>query len=601
MFAKLSPDGTQAAYVRERNIYVEDVRAGAVRKLTETASDYMINGTFDWVYEEELHLRDGFRWSPDSKSIAYWQIDTSGVGRFPLVNNTDSLYPKVTWFAYPKVGTTNPAARIGVVDLGSGETLWIPIEGDPRNQYIARMDWTGRPQELVLQVLNRPQNANRVLIANAATGATRELLTERNEAWVDVHDEMKWFDQGRRFTWISRRDGWRHAYAGSAAGGELELLTPGKFDVIELLAADAPSGWAYFIASPDDAARRYLYRVRLDGSGLERLTPADAIGWHDYKISSDGHWAIHTVSRRDSPPSVDLVSLPDHRRSRMLDENAGLHEAVSALRIAPTEFFQVDIGDGVRLDGWMIKPPDFDAEKQYPLLVFVYGEPASQTVVDRWIPNQHLWHQMLAQKGYFVMSVDNRGAASPRGQEWRRSVYHQIGILAPQDQAAALRKVLQQRTYLDPNRVGVWGWSGGGSMTLSAMFKFPELYKVGIAVAPVPDQRYYDTIYQERYMGLPQDNEEGFREGSPINFASQLKGDLLLIHGTGDDNVHYQGMERLINELIRLNKPFQMMSYPNRTHSIDQGENTTLHLRSLMTRYLLEHLPPGAAAPSSQN
>lgn len=594
MFAKLSPDGTQVAYVRERNIYVEDVSEGNPRKLTDTPSRNIINGTFDWVYEEELGLRDGFRWSPDSQSISYWQLDESGVGQFPLINNTDSLYPKVTWFGYPKVGQKNSASRIGVVNVRSGKTRWIDVEGDPRNQYIARMDWADNSDELVLQVLNRLQNANRVLIADAKTGKTRTVLIERDDAWVDVHDELNWLNDGERFTWISERDGWRHAYITERDVGAASLFTPGEFDVAELLSVDSASGWAYFIASPGDAARRYLYRVQLDGSQLERVTPAGAAGWHAYVVSSDSRWAIHTFSRRDSPPITQLVSLPDHRIVRTLEENGAVREKVEALQVAPTEFFQVNLGDNIQLDAWMVKPADFDPSKSYALLVFVYGEPAGQTVVDRWTPDLHLWHQLLAQKGYIVMSIDNRGTAAPRGREWRKSVYRQVGDLAPNEQAAAVRQVLSERPYLDPERVGVWGASGRGSMTLNALFKHPELYKAGIAVAPVPDQHYYDTIYQERYMGLPRDNVEGFRQGSPINFADQLEGDLLLIHGTGDDNVHYQGSERLINELIRLNKPFEMMSYPNRTHALREGENTRLHLRSLMTRFLLEHLLPNS-------
>lgn len=592
MFAKLSPDATMVAYVRERNIYAEDVRTGKVRKLTDAPTSDIINGTFDWVYEEELGLRDGFRWSPDSESIAYWQLDASGIGQFPLVNNTDSLYPKVTWFGYPKVGERNSASRIGVMNVASGKTRWMDVEGDSRNQYIARMDWVNNSDELILQVLNRLQDANRVLLADVKTGKTRTVLVERDDAWVDVDDELAWLDDGKRFTWISERDGWRHAYLADKDSGDVTLLTPGEYDVTELLGVNAGSGWAYFIASPDDATRRYLYRVHLDGSGLERVTPADATGWHSYDPSPNGRWAIHTFSRRDAPPITELVSLPDHRARRTLEDNAAVREKVDALDVAPTEFFQVDIGGGVKLDAWMLKPPGFDSAKRYPLLVFVYGEPAGQTVVDRWMSDLHLWHQMLSQKGYFVMSVDNRGTAAPRGRAWRKVIYRQVGILAPEEQAAAVGKILAQRPYLDPERVGVWGASGGGSMTLNAMFKHPELYKAGIAVAPVPDQRYYDTIYQERYMGLPKDNETGFREGSPINFAGQLQGDLLLIHGTGDDNVHYQGSERLINELIRLNKQFEMMSYPNRTHALREGENTVLHLRSLMTRFLTERLAP---------
>jgi dipeptidyl-peptidase-4 len=286
-----------------------------------------------------------------------------------------------------------------------------------------------------------------------------------------------------------------------------------------------------------------------------------------------------------------LITLPDHKPVRTLKDNSKLAEKLTKLKLAKTEFLRVDIGDGVILDGWCIKPANLDPAKKYPLLVYVYGEPAGQTVVDRWRGRTWLWHSMLAQRGYVVMSFDNRGTKAPRGRAWRKCIYQKIGIISPQDQAAAVKAVLKQRPHLDGSRVGIWGWSGGGSSSLHAIFKYPELYSTAIAVAPVPNQRYYDTIYQERYMGLPETNVEGFREGSPINFAKQLKGNLLLIHGTGDDNCHYQTTEMLIDELIAHNKQFSMMAYPNRTHSIKERKNTTRHLRELMTRYLLDYLP----------
>jgi dipeptidyl-peptidase 4 len=349
----------------------------------------------------------------------------------------------------------------------------------------------------------------------------------------------------------------------------------------------------YFTASPDSPAQRYLYSVRLDGSDLRRRTPADHSGTHRYEISPDGKWAIHTSSSFDMPPVVDLVRLPEHETVRVLEENKAVRKKVELLKRQPAEFFSVDIGDDVSLEAWCIAPPDRDATARYPLLVYVYGEPAGQTVVDAWAGNTYLWHQMLAQQGYFVISIDNRGTNSPRGRDWRRSIYRQIGVLAPQDQAAALRAILAKRPEIDAERIGIWGWSGGGSMSLNAIFKYPELYQTAIAVAPVPNQRYYDTIYQERYMGLPEDNVEGYLQGSPINFAHQLQGNLLLIHGTGDDNCHYQTTEMLINELVRHNKRFTMMAYPNRTHAIREGTNTTRHLRELMTWYLQSHLPAG--------
>jgi dipeptidyl-peptidase-4 len=307
-------------------------------------------------------------------------------------------------------------------------------------------------------------------------------------------------------------------------------------------------------------------------------------------MSPTAQWAFHTYSAFGVPPVTELVRLPKHSVVLTLADNGKLKAKVEALKKQDGEFFRVDIGAGVELDGWCLKPPDFDPQKKYPLLIYVYGEPAGQTVFDRWDGNRYLWHLMLTQQGYVVASIDNRGTPAPRGRTWRKSIYRQIGILASADQAAAVKALLRQRPYLDPARVGVWGWSGGGSMTLNAMFRYPELYKTGIAVAFVSDQRLYDTIYQERYMGLPKDNEEGFKNGSPIAFASGLKGNVLIIHGTGDDNVHYQSFEKLVNELVANRKRFTMMAYPNRSHGIFEGENTTIHLYELMTGFLRGNL-----------
>jgi dipeptidyl-peptidase-4 len=591
MFAKLSPDAEHVAYVRDGEIYVEDLFDHTVKRLTHAESDEVINGTTDWVYEEEFGLRDGFRWSPDGTAIAYWQIDTRGVQKFPLVNNTDSLYPKVKWFPYPKVGQRNSDCRIGVVNCASAETTWIELPGESREHYIPKMQWAENSDELLLQQLNRLQNTNRVFLADVRSGKATSILTETDDAWIDVNDELKWIDDGQQFTWLSDRDGWRHVYLAPRSGGDLTLVTPGEFDVIRLLHVDEKSDWLYFIASPDDASQRFLYRVHLDGRDLQRVTPENLPGTHSYQISSNSQWAIHRASRSGEPPSSELIAVADHSSVRVLEENEKLKTKLKSLDSSPTEFFRVDIGDGVELDAWCIKPPNFDPQQSYPLLVYVYGEPAGQTVVNRWGGSSYLWHLMMAQKGYVVMSFDNRGTKSPRGRAWRKSIYRKIGIVAPQDQAAAVETVLKERPYLDKARVGIWGWSGGGSSSLHAIFKYPKLYRTAIAIAPVPNQRYYDTIYQERYMGLPETNVEGFLQGSPINFAKNLEGDLLLIHGTGDDNCHYQTMEMLIDELIAHNKQFQMMAYPNRTHAIKERKNTSRHLRALMTNFLLQTLP----------
>ena len=594
MFAKVSPDASQVAYVRERNVYVETLTSGAIRQLTKDGSPAIVNGTSDWVNEEELGIRDGFRWSPDGRSIAFWQFDTSGVEPFTLINDTDTLYPTVTRIPYPKAGTTNSAVRIGVVDAGGGATRWMKAPGDPRNMYLASLQWTADSHALLIQQLNRLQNTNDLLVADARTGDVRRAHRDSGSAWVETVDDLVPFDAGRAVTWTSEKDGWRHLYRVAVDGSGERLLTTFDADVIDVVSVDVANGWAYLIASPSSATERFLYRARLDGSGAsERVTPPGQHGTHAYRISPDGRWALHTSSSADAPPRVELVSLPDHRVIRTLADNTGLAAKVEPLLTPGTEFFTVDVGGGIILDGSMVKPSRFDPSKQYPVIVYVYGEPASQTVVDRWGGNRALFHRALANEGYVILSFDNRGTPAPKGAAWRKVVYGTVGDLSSKEQAAAVRAFAALHPFVDRDRIGVWGWSGGGSNTLNTMFRFPDVFQVGVSVAPVPDQRLYDTIYQERYMGLPQDNAEGYRVGSPINFAEGLQGKLLIIHGSGDDNVHYQGTERLVNRLVELGKPFDFMAYPNRTHAISEGPGTSLHVHSLIARYFLDHLPPG--------
>jgi dipeptidyl-peptidase-4 len=601
MFARFSPDATRVAYVRANDIYVESIDSGAVTRLTSDGSETTINGTSDWVYEEELGVRDCIRWSPDGTHIAYWQFDSTGVGIFTLINNTDSLYPVTTRIPYPKVGSTNSAVRIGVVNVASRETQWMKTPGDPRNSYLARLEWRDAGT-LAIQQLNRLQNQNDLLLANARTGDVRSIFRDSSKTWVELMDEVPWITKGQAFLWLSERDGWQHVYRVSTEGGEPALLTRFEADVVALAGVDEARGWLYFIASPDDATQRYLYRARLDGSGApERVTPASQPGTHSYDVAPDGRLAFHTYSRFEQPPAIDVVDLAGHRTLRALTDRSALVKALAPITKRPVEFFKVDIGGNVTLDGWLLKPADFDATRRYPIIVFVYGEPASQTVVDRWGGRGMLFHRALADAGYIVLSVDNRGTPAPKGAAWRKIIYGTVGDLSSKDQDAAIRALAARHAFIDRERIGVWGWSGGGSNTLNAMFRFPDTYHVGVSVAPVPDQQLYDTIYQERYMGLPQDNAEGYRVGSPINFAKGLKGKLLLVHGTGDDNVHAQGTERLVNRLIELGKPFDLMMYPNRTHSISEGAGTSTHIYQLIARYFLQHLTPGPRAQASDS
>ncbi len=600
-FAKFSPDGKTVGYVRENNIWVEQVDGqGKPARLTSdgttSAEGEIINGTFDWVYEEEFDCRDGWDWSPDGKSVAYWQIDTRGVPRFTMINQTDGRYPKLTSFAYPKTGERNSLCRVGVVSATGGATTWMKVPGDTRvDGYIPKMEFTPDGKGIALQRFNRLQNRNDVMLANPATGEAKTLLTETDAAWVDAHDDaMRWMADGRRFLWVSERDGWRHAYMASLDGGAPALLTPGNFDVKEVLKVDEEGGFLWFTASPGKPTEQYLYRASLkpDGKQAERVTPAAAVGWNDYKISPKGNLAFWTHSAFGLPPAQNLVDLNGHKTIRVAHDNAKARAAVAALARSPVEWFKVPLGAGLEMDGWMIKPPGFDPARKYPVLFHAYGEPAGQTVADRWGGNNHLWHLYLAQQGYIVASMDNRGTKTPKGRDWRRSVYRKIGQITVADQAAGARELIK-RPYVDPSRIAVWGWSGGGSMTLNLMFQHPEIYSTGMSVAPVPDMSLYDTIYQERYMGLPADNAADYKAGSPITHAAKLKGNLLIVHGTGDDNVHYQGTEKLANALVAEGRDFTLMAYPNRSHSVSEGKGTTRHLYGLMTRYLQEKTPPG--------
>ena len=606
MFAKFSPDGRRVAYVREHNLYVEDVATSHVTQLTGDGSPTLINGTFDWVYEEELNLRDGFRWSPDGQRIAYWQLDASGVRDYDLIDDTDSLYSFVKPVQYPKAGETNSAGRVGIVSASGGTTQWLAVPGDPRNNYIARMDWAANSDEIVLQHLNRRQDTLVVMVGDVRTGAVHAVLTERDSAWVDVDDDVHWMRGGKDFIWVSERDGWRHAYLISRDGASPRLLTPGNFDLTEpnspfgspfIQAIDSARGLFYYLASPDNATQVYLYRSRLDGTGkAERVTPASQRGTHHYEISPDHRWAFHTYSTIETPPVTELIRLPEHTVVRTLVDNARLKRTMAGVARTPVEFTRLDGAaggvPGMQYDAYVMKPPAFDSTKHYPTLFFVYGGPAQATVVDQWDSFNYLFHLMLTQKGYVVVSADNRGTPAPRGRAFRKAIYQQLGVVDTRDQTAAAKAFIQ-RPYADATRVAVWGWSNGGTMTLNLLFHSPGVYQVGMAVAPVSDQRFYDTIYSERYMGLPLENPGAYRLASPATFVDSLRGKLLLVHGSGDDNVHFQNSETVINALVAADKQFTMMDYPNRTHCICEGAGTTRHLFGLLTGYLGANLPAG--------
>jgi dipeptidyl-peptidase-4 len=596
MFAKFAPDGRRVGWVRygENNIYVEDVETGATTQLTKDGSRTVINGTFDWVYEEELGLQDGWRWSPDGRSIAYWQLDAAGVRDFSLINDTDSLYSFPVPVQYPKAGERNSAGRVGVVSASGGATLWLNVPGDPRENYIARMQWApaagagAAPAELVLQHLNRLQNTLDILWADARSGAVRTVFSDRDSSWVDLGDTLQFVNGGKEFLLESERGGWNQLYLVSRDGKRARPLTPAGFDVITNYGVDGTSTYAYFSASPNNPTQRYLYRVRVDGKGkAERVSPAGMSGAHQYGMAPGLAYAVHTYSAFGVPPVRSLIKLPEHRALRVVTDNAPLKQRVAALERGPHEFTQLDVGNGLKLNAWIMKPPVMEPGKRYPVLMFVYGGPGSQTVNDSWGGNQYLWHVLLTQKGYIVASVDNRGTGA-RGRAFRKVVYGQLGVLETADQGAAAR-ALGQLAFVDPARIGIWGWSYGGFMSLNSIFQHPDVFKTAIAVAPVTHWKFYDTIYTERYMGLPQQNGAGYDKGSPITYVRGLRGNLLVVHGSGDDNVHYQNTEVLVDSLVAAQRPFQLMVYPNRTHGIFGG-GATEHLYALLTSYIEKNL-----------
>ena len=602
MFAKFSPDGSKVAYVSEYNLYVEELASGKISQLTFDGQRKLINGTFDWAYEEEFFCRDGFRWAPDSRQIAYWQIDAKNVKDHLMINNTDSIYPVVIPVEYPVAGEAPSPFKIGVVDISNAKTKWMNIPTDPVLQsYVPRMEWAANNTELIVQHLNRKQNQSDLMLCNVASGVSNTIYSESDSAWIDIlalwdqdysYGGWDWLNGGKEFIWASEKDGWRHLYRVSRDGKNETLITVGNYDVMDISAIDEKSGYVYFFASPENATQKYLYRTMLNGKGkAERLSPANQPGTHTYDVSPTGSFAMHNFTNYYTPPVSEWVSLPSHKPLSGNVVNTAISKADKTKQ--PIEFFKIKTADNIEMDAWMTKPSNFDPSKKYPVVFYVYTEPWGQLVMDKYGVGANYYYQgNMAADGYIYIAIDNRGTPVPKGRAWRKSVYKKIGLVNIRDQAMAAREILKW-PFVDTSRIAVWGWSGGGSATLNLMFQYPEIYKTGIAVAAVGNQLTYDNIYQERYMGLPQENRQDFINGSPITYAKNLKGNLLYIHGTGDDNVHYNNAEMLLNELIKYNKQFQFMPYPNRSHGISEGEGTRRHFSTLYTEYLKKNCPSG--------
>lgn len=596
MFAKLSSDNKYVYYVHKFNIYKENFDTNEVTQLTSDGDGDIINGTFDWVYEEEFGKRDGFVLSPSDQHLAFWRLDASETGTFYMINNTDSIYSTLVPVQYPKVGQEPSAAKIGVIDLAGQETIWIPLEGGDKENYIPAIQWVNEDL-LLIQQMNRHQNQLIVWSYKPSNETLKKVYTEKEATWVDLgypdvsanawgNNDLTIIGEGASFLRMTESDDWRHIYKVNIESGEKVLVTPFDYDVASMKTAAKKN--VFYIASPANSTQRYLFETDLKGKGKARqITPEAFSGVNNYNISPNGKYAFHTHQNVNTVRTVRFISLPDHKTLATIVDNKTYADKLAGLMLPEIKFTEVTTEEGIEIDVRMVLPTNFDPTKKYPVLFHVYGEPWGQVATDTQVG---LWNMMMAQKGYVVIDMDNRGTPCLKGSAWRKSIYRQVGRINSKDQALAAKEILKL-DYLDEERTAVWGWSGGGTMTLNLLFRYPGVYKTGVAVAAVSNQLVYDNVYQERYMGLPQENMEDFVEGSPVTFAKDLEDHLLLIHGTADDNVHYQSAEILINELIKQNKKFQMMSYPNRSHGIYEGENTRKHLYTLITDYIMEHTP----------
>lgn len=583
MFAKFSPDGRQVGYVRGNNVWVMDLATGARRQLTTDGSDDIINGTTDWVHEEELGLQDAFRWSPDSRRIAFWRFDQRAVPAFPMVDEI-RRYPLVSTLRYPKAGAPNSAVTLHVATVADGTLRRLDV-GVDTGQYFARMEWVDADSLAIVRLV-RKQDRMDLLLQSATSGTGRTILTETDSAYVDVEGEpVVWLANGRQFLLRTDRTGWRQWFLYDRSGRMLRQLTRDGADVVALLGVDERTGVLYASVAAPSARERQVYRIALNGRRYDRVT--EVAGTHALSLSPTSRYGIHTHSTLGVPATVTLRELPSFRVVRTYTDNATLKSRLAATGVRAPEFFTVPMPDGTVLDAYRILPPSFDSTRAYPVLMHLYGGPAAPQVNDAWGGARYLWHQSLARDGYVVVIVDNRGAAW-RGRAFRKITQFQLGLQESQDQIDAA-KWLATRSWVDGSRIAMWGWSYGGYMTAMTLARGGNVFKAGIAVAPVTAWDYYDSIYTERFMWTPQGNPEGYAKTSVMSHVDNLTARLLLVHGTGDDNVHPQNSLVLTEALIKANKPFEMLLYPNRNHGISGG-NTSVHLYESFTRFLKERL-----------
>ncbi|WP_426489946.1 S9 family peptidase [Hymenobacter sp. 102] len=585
LYATFSPDGKRVAFVRDNNLYVTDLATMQETAVTtDGALNKIINGGTDWVYEEEFSFAQGFQWSPDSRYVAYYTFDESQVPEYNM-QEWGPLYPKDYRYKYPKAGEKNSIVSISAYDVAAGKSAKMDV-GTETDQYIPRILWTQTADLLSIQRLNRLQNKLEILHANARTGRSSVVLTDTDKAYVDITDDVRYLAGGKEFLFTSEKDGYRHLYLYDMKGKPVRQITKGNWEITEINGFDEKKGLVYFTSTEGSALQRHLYRIDLKGKGKTRLSEAGR-GTDAVNLSPDTRYFLNYHSETGVPAVVSLRSGQDGKLVKVLEDNTKLREKLSQYNLATPEFFTFKTSEGVELNGQMLKPVGFDATKKYPVLMHVYGGPGSQTNADSWGGTNYLWHQMLAENGYIVVIVDGRGTGA-RGAAFKKVTYANLGKLETIDQGEGA-KYLGTLPYVDKSRIGIWGWSFGGYMTTLALTKNADLFKMGIAVAPVTNWRYYDTVYTERFLKTPQENPQGYDDNSPVQHADKLRGKLLLVHGTGDDNVHFQNSVSFVDAMVKANKDFQTLYYPNRNHGI-YGGNTRLHLYRQMTDFVLKNL-----------
>jgi dipeptidyl-peptidase-4 len=582
---KLSPDGKKVGYVRDKNLFVYDIASGKEIQLTRDGNANILNGVFDWVYEEEFSIIDGWQWSPDSKHIAFWQLDQSQVPAFKIAKY-DSLYLSFLEYRYPKAGDKNSRVKIGVVSVDTRRPQPVFIDlGDNPDIYIPRIDWLPDAKRLAYQRLNRQQNQLELFFYDLEQKQSRPILTERSDAWIEVeNDAYRFLSDG--FIWSSDRDGYQHFYLYGYDGSLKAQLTKGEFDDDALVYVDEPQQTLYFTSAKESPLERHLYSVKFDGTDLKKLTSEP--GTHSATFSPDGSLYSHTYSSVSAPPKFYLRK-KDGSLVRELENNAALEKTLSDYAMGKVQFLTFQNPSGISLNAWLLLPANFDSTKKYPVLMHVYGGPGSQTVRNLW-GSVSLWYHYLSQQGYLVFSVDNRGTGF-RGAAFKKQTYKQLGILETEDQVAGA-KFLASLPFVDRSRIGIYGWSYGGYMASMCMTygnaQGEQVFKLGIAGAPVTHWKFYDTIYTERYMDTPQRNPKGYEISAPLTYADKLKGHFLLIHGTLDDNVHFQNSATFAKKLQESGKLFYTMFYPEQYHGI-RGP-ARFHLHQLMTQFILEKL-----------